>query len=271
MKKQSLLVLFSFFLCCYSVNVPYKLNGTLLSSKIGLGWGSGENLKALADNGVSKVSWIYNWSPNNVPGAEKAGLDFAPMLWGPGQAADFEQVARAGFNSSTAVLGFNEPDNSGQSNLSPSTAAALWKQYLQPLAGKLRLGAPAVTSAPSGKPWLQNFFSACSGCTVDFIPIHWYGSDSSAFESYVTDIHNTFNKNIWITEWACVEYAPPPCDQNSVNTFLQDTTAWLTQQSWVERYAWFGQRVNGIPTEDAFLSPDGQTATPLGTQYSKGP
>jgi len=253
-------------LLCVCSAVPIK---PLISSKIGLSWNSG-NLGALA-GGSSKASWIYNWSPHNIPGSEKFGLEFVPMLWGPGQESDFEKEVKAGFNSSTCVLGFNEPDNSGQSNLSPQQAASIWKQYLQPLAGKLRLGAPAVTSAPTGKPWLQNFFSACSGCTIDFIPLHWYGSDAGAFISYIEDLHNTFNKNIWVTEWACVEYGPPPCDQNSVNNFLQNTTAWLTKTGYVERYAWFGIRVNGIPTTDATLSADGQSATPLGQMYVRGP
>ncbi|RDX48707.1 hypothetical protein OH76DRAFT_650752 [Lentinus brumalis] len=31
------------------------------------------------------------------------------------------------------VLGFNEPDNVAQSNLSPAEAAALWQQHIQPL------------------------------------------------------------------------------------------------------------------------------------------
>jgi hypothetical protein len=36
-------------------------------------------------------------------------------------------------SGATHLLGFNEPDNSGQSNLSPQAAAAAWKQYMQPV------------------------------------------------------------------------------------------------------------------------------------------
>jgi len=38
---------------------------------------------------------------------------------------------------------------------------------------------------------------------VDAIALHWYGTDPQAFISYVQDFHNTFNKNIWVTEFAC--------------------------------------------------------------------
>jgi hypothetical protein len=72
---------------------------------------------------------------------------------------------------------FNEPDLGSQSNLSPTEAASLWKQYIQPLASRgVRLGSPSVTNGqpPSmGTGWLSDFIKACSGCTIDFISIHW--------------------------------------------------------------------------------------------------
>lgn len=44
---------------------------------------------------------------------------------------------------------------------------------MQPLRSQgFRLGSPAPTSAPAGKTWLQDFFTACNGsCTVDFVAI----------------------------------------------------------------------------------------------------
>lgn len=70
--------------------------------------------------------------------------------------------------------GFNEPDNNEQSNLDPTYAAQLWQQYMNPLkTSGIRLGSPAVSSSGAGQPWLQQFFSACTGCEVDFITLHW--------------------------------------------------------------------------------------------------
>lgn len=61
--------------------------------------------------------------------------------------------------------------------MTPLEAARLWKQYIQPLkAYGVRLGGPAVTAAGSGRPWLKEFFAACTGCTIDFLPIHWYNN-----------------------------------------------------------------------------------------------
>lgn len=68
---------------------------------------------------------------------------------------------------------FNEPDFTQESNIDPEDAAQLWIQYIQPLrALGIRLGGPAVTA--TGLPWLQAFFAACTNCTVDFLPLHWY-------------------------------------------------------------------------------------------------
>jgi hypothetical protein len=73
---------------------------------------------------------------------------------------------------------FNEPDNSGQAAMSPQVAAAAWKQYMQPFAGKAKLVSPAITNAaaPNGEAWMDSFLQACSGCTIDAIAIHIYDS-----------------------------------------------------------------------------------------------
>ena len=96
------------------------------------------------------------------------------------------------------------PQHAGQSNLSPQQGADLWRTHLQPLKAQgIRLGSPAPTSAPSGKTWLQDFLTACGGCTVDFIALHWYGINSTQFIVYLQDFHDTFKRPIWVTEWAC--------------------------------------------------------------------
>jgi len=233
------------------------------AGKLGYAW-DGKGTASLWNAG--KVSWYYNWDSFPQSGASK---EYVPMMWGPTHASVFNSNVNKGlFNSSAYLLGFNEPDQSGQSNLTPAQGVTYWKQYMQPLASKFQLGAPAVSSAPAGKQWLTNFFAQCTGCSVSFIPIHWYGSDPNAFTAYVADIYNTFKKPIWVTEWACVYYGSgPQCDQNSVYSFMGQTTSWLDQQSYVQRFSWFGARVSGIPDADALLTTAGTALTGLGSQY----
>lgn len=46
-------------------------------------------------------------------------------------------------------------------------------QQIEPLAEQgVKLGAPACTGAETGRQWTQTFLSACTNCTIDFIPVH---------------------------------------------------------------------------------------------------
>jgi hypothetical protein len=62
---------------------------------------------------------------------------------------------------------------------------------MQPFAGKAKLVSPAVTNgaAPLGLDWLDRFFAACKGCTVDVIAIHIYDSPTNTayFKKYISD------------------------------------------------------------------------------------
>jgi len=224
------------------------------------------NVGALTSGGA--ISWYYTWSVWRDGRAGSA--KFVPMVWGAKSINDLNNALNQGvFNGVDAVLGFNEPERSDQANLSPQAAADLWRNHMEPLRSRgIRLGAPVVSSAPAGKVWLLQFFSACGGCNIDFVPLHWYGGSGQNFINYVTDMHNTFRRNVWVTEWACVNYGDGPCDQQSVYGFMGWTTQWLDSTPWVERFSWFGVRVNGIPGEDALLDASGNNRTPLGNQYA---
>jgi len=255
------------------------------SGKLGLGWSDWDssNMWALVsawDNDWTQTKWVYTWSvyPNTV--ATQAKVEFVPMLWGnrpnngPGgfnDIAEFNKALANGvFNGRKAILAFNEPDRSDQSNIPVGTAVQLFRQYIQPLKSSkgLRLGAPAVASDQNGRNWLNSFMSQCSNCGIDFVPVHWYGSNPNEFKSYVTSIYNAFGKPIWVTEWACVG---GNCgDVNYVYDFMGQTTQWLDQQSWVERFAWFGAMKNlggYVPASNRLLSANGQSQSPLGLQY----
>ncbi|CAK5284069.1 unnamed protein product [Mycena citricolor] len=184
---------------------------------------------------ASVVSWVYNWGlvpPSNL---EQSGLEYIPMQWG---AANIEnlQVTVKGLGAKT-VLAFNEPDFAEQSNMNATYAAQLWMQYIEPLkADGVRLGAPAISSGSTGPPWLSQFMAACSQCSIDFIPFHWYGDGTGGFTDYLYSLHANYpNHTLWVTEFA--ETAP---NDTTVVQFLNDTVTMLDGLDWVERYSWFG-------------------------------
>jgi len=239
---------------------------TSIATKVGIPWDGNGRVGAWSQ---AHVSWYYTWSPSPID----SNLEFVPMLWGTAQLQQFSSTINATIaqNLVTAVLAFNEPEQPGQSNLTPSEGAQLWAQYIEPLKAQgVRLGTPAPSSAPSGKTWLQDWLAACNGsCNPDFLAVHWYDVNATAFEAYLIDYHNTFNLPVWVTEWACQNYNPgPQCTQQGVVDLLNQTQAFMDATSWVERYAWFGvmENLQGVNPDNAMMTSTG-AINALGEQY----
>ncbi|KAE9408781.1 hypothetical protein BT96DRAFT_807750 [Gymnopus androsaceus JB14] len=269
-KSSFSIVLISFLLHVTSVATLALSPRTTNSSKAGLAWPNGNSNDISQYLTTGKVSWYYTWSPDAV---SSTNIEFAPMLWGNASTNDFTSTINNTISTKnvTAVLAMNEPDNVGQSNLTPQQGAELWTQHLEPLKSQgIRLGSPAPTSAPAGKTWLQNFLTACNNsCTVDFIALHWYDINATAFIDYLEDFHNTFQRNIWVTEWACQNYnGGSQCSQEDVNLFLNATQSYMDSSDFVERYSYFGamENLQGVNEDNALMSTSGQI-TALGKQY----
>lgn len=226
----------------------------------------------------------YTWGSSPV----HTDLEYVPMLWGPTKVQDWSNSINNTIKQFhvTHALGFNEPQQTGQSDISPTDAAALWKAQLEPLKSQgILLGSPAPSSAPSGKQWLLDWMQACGGwdgasggCTVDFVALHWYDINSTAFIHYLEDFHATFQKPIWVTEWACqvrcfvfrsvhpvahfmcsVQNFNKPdqqCSQQDIVDFMNATQSYMDQTDWVERYAWFGamRNLSGVNQVSHFAS-----------------
>jgi len=221
----------------------------------------------------SQIEWIYNWSPYEPEGGT-FGLEFVPMQWGSGGIENLKSIISSQQNS--ILLGFNEPDQTGQSNLTPSEAAQLWQEYIQPLkAAGIVLGAPAVSNGPNGLPWLQQFFQECQGCTFDFIPLHWYGVGLGPFYNYIWGAYYEFRnvtEHFWITEFAETNWdSSNPLPDNEVFDFLNATQAYLPTILWVDRVAWFGaMRDTGTVGPGAEMINSNGDLTQIGLIYTYG-
>jgi RNA polymerase sigma factor (sigma-70 family) len=223
---------------------------------------------ALHDVGAT---WYYNWAANNndVPGP--AGVEFVPMIWGKQNVTD-ATLAQAK-DEGTDLLGFNEPDQGGQADMSVEDALAAWPK-LQ--ATGMRLGSPAVSyGGDQAGGWLDRFMSGASakGYRVDFITLHWYGSDFSdaavnQFLGYVDAVHKRYDKPIWITEYGLQNFSGTPKYPTEAQevAFIKGTTKGLQSRSYVERYAWFA--LPAVGDSAAFgLYKDGDTPTDAGKAY----
>lgn len=212
--------------------------------------------------GSTKVSWAYNWGSSSS-GLSASGIEYVPLLWGMSSTftGAWSAAASTAISAgSTHLMSFNEPDLSTQANLGYAAAAAGYKTYMEPFAGKAKLGAPAVTNgaSPMGLTWLESFLSSCTDCTIDFICIHWYDSASNVayFKSYIQDAYTAGgNRPLWITEF---QASGTTAEQNA---FLEEVLPWLDASSMVARYAWFmaDTSAGGLMASTSALSTLGST------------
>ncbi len=185
----------------------------------------------LGDGGASGVSWWYDWGPTGS--GQPAAIEFDPMIWSP-PLPDPSKLPHAQY-----LLTFNEPDNGSQSNVSPSNAASLWPQIesIATTDGIPNIVSPAVASSVS---WMQGFFSACTGCKIDYVAVHFYGcllhtsGQWMGLAEYLAQFY-PFNKPIWLTEFSCDAGQSVAAQTN----YMQAAVPYLESDSHVFRYSWF--------------------------------
>jgi hypothetical protein len=231
-------------------------------------WSFGAAQQALAASGAS---WYYNWASSPSGISSPPGVSYVPQIWGAANvtSATLAQVKTEG----NFLLGFNEPDLSSQSNLSVSQALSLWPQLE---ATGMTLGSPAVASGGDvAGGWLDQFMSGATarGYRVDFITLHWYGSDFdptdavSQLQGYVEAVWNRYHKPIWLTEFGLANFGNgtfPTAAQQAA--FLTGATAMLDRLPYVQRYAWFALPADSNDGTLGLFSSDG-TATETGRAF----
>ena len=124
---------------------------------------------------VGGAGWTYAWRYRKLPDAQP-GLDVVPMIRTESSIlSDTVSYLKAKKDSGAYkyLLGFNEPDNPNQANMSPTRAADLWPTLQQT---GLVLGSPAVAHPTNG--WLKSFMAIAGQrhLRVDFIALHFYAS-----------------------------------------------------------------------------------------------
>ena len=242
---------------------------TATSAKKGVGTWQFDGIKgALDDVGAG---WYYNWSADNDSMPAPADVEFVPMIWGKDNvtSATLARAKREG----DVLLGFNEPDMGGQANMSVEDALAAWPE-LQDTG--LRLGSPAVAyGGDTAGGWLDRFMKGAKAknLRVDFITLHWYGSDFSdaaigQFLGYVDAVHARYDLPVWVTEYGLMNFTGAPKYPTGAQevAFIKGSTKGLEKRSFVERYAWFGLPAVG-DSVDFGLYRDSSTPTEAGKAY----
>lgn len=205
------------------------------------------------------MGWAYNWA-SSAGGSVLSGLEYIPQIWCSGSTSydDWEDAVETALSSGAqSILGFNEPDESTQCDISASDAASGHQTYMNPFSGKAKLGSPAVTNggSPMGLTYMQSFFDACDGnCAIDFMVIHWYSSYYDGvdddFKSHVQDAITLASDNgineVWVTEFALND-----ASEEQSAEFLESVLPWLDSESAVGKYAFFMCRDGLLTSGDA--------------------
>ena len=246
---------------------------TVTSQRKGVStWNFSGVTQALTESGAS---WYYNWgaTPNGI--TAPASASFVPMIWGAANVttATLDQVKQEG----NVLLGFNEPDMSGQANMTPQQALNLWPELM---ATGMTLGSPAVaTDAATPGGWLDQFMSGAKarGYRVNFITVHWYGGNFGTgpavqeLESYLQAIYDQYHLPIWVTEFALANYGgstPTFPTEAQQAAFMTASASMLDGLSYVQRYAWFAlPATSGSGTTGLFNA--GPTATEVGRAFEE--
>jgi hypothetical protein len=191
------------------------------------------------------TDWYYNWgsspSTSGVPTVTPS-MRFFPMVWGWYPKSTPSLLASLKTSQPSVLLGFNEPDNTSQSNIPVDTAISAWSQF-QGIATELVSPAPAN---PLGT-WMQTFMAAIDkqNLQCDSVAVHSYGSASaSAFLSRLDQIYTLYQRPLWITEFAVADWSatgttPDSYTVQQVYDFMKTVCPAMDALSYVKGYAWF--------------------------------
>ena len=247
---------FKALLIILTINI---LNSNAQTLKRGLAYGhnSPQDLSVMAPD----INWWYNWSV--VPEATVAsvygtyGFEFVPMTWN----GSFDETALRQFlalhTDVKYLLAFNEPNFIQQANMTPSAVAAQWTR-LESIANdyNLKIVGPAVNfcgtcvqengvTYTDPIKYLDDFFTSCPNCKVDYIAIHCYMNTVSALQWYV-GLFKKYGKPIWLTEFAGWEQNGNVNNLDDQINFMIGAVDMLETDPGVFRYSWFIGRGSGI-------------------------
>eukprot|EP00038_Savillea_parva_P027333 m.58985 g.58985 ORF g.58985 m.58985 type:complete len:481 (+) comp7856_c0_seq1:39-1481(+) len=221
-------------------------------------------------------SWHYNWGlwptslaydgshyPDGTVACQPTrAAEFVPMFWGCG--TNCTSALWPGFRQGWSqlgvkyILGFNEPDNAGQSNLAPDVAADRWTQLddlAQSFNPPLQLVGPGMThwGEDGGSEWLDAFLGNLTTAQrgrIAFLAQHDYSGNAASIVAKADAAYKKYGLRVWLTEFAVGSSADRPRN----DAFMKSVLPALDAADSIARYAWFSARNTGDPTSWVYQS-----------------
>ena len=220
------------------INLPADLKKT--ASFIRVGPWFDVHKKGMAGKGTDVIqeydnSWHYNWS---ISGSDVNDAKFVPNQWGGGSIAG--AVGLGNRMDIAHYMAFNEPDGSGQANMTVDIAI---EKYEAMLASGLRLGSPANKDNAKGGEWRDEFMTKAleKGYRVDYIVVHYYKKTTAQnFYNWLKAIYDKWQRPIWVKEFNYgATWTDQPASNEAAGVGLESYMNMLDDTSFIERYAVF--------------------------------
>ncbi|MEM8944449.1 MAG: glycoside hydrolase family protein [Planctomycetota bacterium] len=219
------------------------------------------------------VSWFYSWGPTR-PESLPDGIEFTPMIWGKYNArrpATLQLLKDAANRGEVRhLLGFNEPDQLEQSNMSVQEVLSLWPNLMET---GLPLASPSCVHPD--REWMKHFMAEVESrkLRVDYVCVHSYGgANANALVDRLTKVHEMYGRPIWITEFAVGDWTAKSAAENKyspkqVAKFMREVLPKLDSLDFVHRYAWYSAAATSAPLGTSALFNEDGTLTRLGEIY----
>ncbi len=188
----------------------------------------------LANVAEMKGNWGYNWGRSTTVTLQ-AGFVYNPMQWGnfnwdlgsgQGPLEQFLSEWRRQ-DQGMYLLGFNEPDQAGQANMTVEQAITLWPRLE-------RMDMPLVAPVPANteSAWMVDFMAEAQarGYRMDVIANHHYanadGGNPDGMISRLQNLNTTYGRPVWLTEFGIVDW------NGTGNWTEEDNYNWLAEFMW---------------------------------------
>ena len=219
------------------------------------------------------AKWFYSWSAD-IPEGVPQGVDFAPMIWGWN--GDKTQLTLDRIKTLKKegtikhLMGFNEPDQHDQSNLTVETALNAWPKLME--AG-LPLTSPGCVHPDD--QWMIEFMNGVDQrkLRVDIVCVHSYGGLNAVhLMERLEKVYKMFQRPIWITEFAVGDWQAKTVRENrhspkEIAKFMREVLPMLDEAEFVDRYCWRSANPDARALGTSALFDSDDKLTELGEIY----
>ena len=193
-------------------------------------------LASIADTFNSGAAWTYNWN-SQIPQflldkLTAKGIDYSPCIWGPSN--NISQVLAQSSNPKF-ILGYNEPDQSGQANMTTTQVIDGWAAIADAAPAGTILVGPAISDGQFAYQKTIYDGLRSNGYRFDAIGMHLYRTDLTNFgfgtSAYsIPSMADNYGVPVVISEFGYVNWTrTQPYNDSEVPLILSNLATFIAQ------------------------------------------